>query len=161
MLSIFGDTFRQILNHPPYLLAFLLCTLLPFLVLVDYWTDGVPGKKTMSADNKYSSDKISDVLPPQEAWAAALRLFVEDADGQKHRLDELIGQGRVLVVFIRHFFCGVSPRYFHQRQSGNELSGNCEIVSMFHKMSSALHVNGHGRGLAQVPEQCCSAWQFA
>ena len=47
-------------------------------------------------------------LPTESQLAEALKLEVIDEDGAKVSFGSLIvGPGKVVVVFIRHFFCGV------------------------------------------------------
>ena len=55
---------------------------------------------------------VSDDVPTQETLDKAADLPVLGADGSSHPFKSLYsGEGvarRVLVVFVRHFFCGVS-----------------------------------------------------
>jgi hypothetical protein len=51
----------------------------------------------------------SKTLPTATQLADALKLDVIDETGAKVSFGSLIvGPGKVVVVFIRHFFCGVS-----------------------------------------------------
>ena len=57
--------------------------------------------------------KVDDKPPSAGDLAKAGKVEVFDAEGNKHRFADLVtdreGRGkRVLVVFVRHFFCGVS-----------------------------------------------------
>ncbi|KAK6359642.1 hypothetical protein TWF696_000786 [Orbilia brochopaga] len=54
-------------------------------------------------------------LPSQPEWDLALKLPIQDADGNTHTFESLIQPDRetdtVLVIFIRHFFCGLCQNY--------------------------------------------------
>ncbi|KAE9962293.1 hypothetical protein BLS_000565 [Venturia inaequalis] len=63
-----------------------------------------------------SEDSTLYHLPTKEQLAAAFELHVLDKDGKKHNFGELCHNGsegveRNLVVFIRHWFCGVCQSY--------------------------------------------------
>ena len=52
--------------------------------------------------------QVDDTLPNAKMLDKAGGLMVLDADKRKHSFKSLYeGKGRILVVFIRHFFCGV------------------------------------------------------
>ncbi|KAK6527938.1 hypothetical protein TWF281_009199 [Arthrobotrys megalospora] len=54
-------------------------------------------------------------LPSQPEWDKALSLPIVDGDGEIHSFESLIQPdheiGTVLVIFVRHFFCGLCKNY--------------------------------------------------
>ena len=52
--------------------------------------------------------QVDDTLPNMKMLEKANRLTILDADKKKHTFKSLYaGKGKILVIFIRHFFCGV------------------------------------------------------
>lgn len=61
-----------------------------------------------------AEDSTLYTRPTKEQWEKAFKLDVLDKDGNKHNFGELCHDGsegveRNLVIFIRHWFCGVCP----------------------------------------------------
>ncbi len=53
--------------------------------------------------------EVNDKPPNSKMLASAASLPLLDEKGKKHTFKSLYeGKGRVIVVFVRHFFCGVS-----------------------------------------------------
>ena len=106
------------LNSNPTFIAILLAiTLVPFVL----WVDTI-GKNPASSLNKMAvkdpsaefkgNIKVNNNPPTKEDLEKVADLPVLDKDGKKHTFKGLYadnenGPRRVLIIFIRHFFCGV------------------------------------------------------
>ena len=74
--------------------------------------------QTMTASEETSLDfkgdvDVNDNPPSQKDLDRAAELAVLDTKGQPHAFKSLYsqeGSRRTLIIFIRHFFCGVSSR---------------------------------------------------
>jgi len=52
--------------------------------------------------------RVDDTLPDKKMLAKADGLTILDEDKKQHTFKSLYaGKGRIMIVFIRHFFCGV------------------------------------------------------
>ena len=115
----FVSPFSFLLSNPTYLAILLTITLVPLIL----WIDTI-GKNPDSSFNKInmavkdpSADfkgniKVNNNPPTKEDLEKIADLPVLDKDGKKHTFkglyaDNQHGPRRVLIIFIRHFFCGV------------------------------------------------------
>lgn len=66
----------------------------------------------MSTNNTDETKKVDEPLPDQQTIQEAGQLPIKDSDGNKVPFNSLFtdkdSAQRQFIVFIRHFFCGVS-----------------------------------------------------
>lgn len=90
--------------------------------------EGNPATKPEGPQRDFSGDiKVDNKIPTKSELEKASERTVYDKDGKKHTFRDLVASStgseprRVLVIFIRHFFCGVrlpfSPFASHPRPS--------------------------------------------
>ena len=79
-------------------------------------TEEKPASKPEGLQKDFSGDvKVDDKIPTKSELDKAGERAVYDKDGKKYTFKDLVASSaaseprRVLVIFIRHFFCGVCP----------------------------------------------------
>ena len=115
--SAFQSFLSFLHDNPTYIAILLTITLVPFVL----WVDTI-GKNPSSSLNKMavkdpSADfkgnvKVNNNPPTKEDLEKVADLPVLDKNGKRHTFKSLYadnenGPRRVLIIFIRHFFCGV------------------------------------------------------
>jgi hypothetical protein len=75
---------------------------------------------------KAPNDQVNDDLPTAEAIKIADAVEILDDKGEKHTFKSVYGgpesPHRVVVFFIRHFFCGVKYPFLKICDSSNSIS---------------------------------------
>ena len=104
-------------SNPTFIAILLTVTLVPFIL----WIDTIGKDPASSLNNMAVKDpsadfkgniKVNNNPPTKEDLEKVADLPVLDKDGKKHIFKSLYadnenGPRRVLIIFIRHFFCGV------------------------------------------------------
>ncbi|RGP81258.1 6-hydroxy-d-nicotine oxidase [Fusarium longipes] len=81
------------------------------------------GSCEISTNREYSNNLVNDDLPTAEAIKAAEAIELFDGEGKKHTFKSIYSRPdlpqRVLVVFVRHFFCCVGILFPRTRPTAN------------------------------------------
>lgn len=114
-------------SNPTYTTFILTIALVPLVLWINKFGKNIVQSTSMAAglassekdpSGDFKGDiKVTTRLPSKEDVERVAELPVFDRDGGKHTFKSLYadnenGPRRVLIIFIRHFFCGVMPTLF-------------------------------------------------
>jgi len=151
--SLSSFTSWPLFTYPPFLLAFLICTLIPLVLFIDNIASAEPEPQSRRASMAVRTSKKHDATtgefkgnlrvnntPPTKAdLEKVAELKVLDAEKKSHTFKSLYaddenGPRRLLIIFIRHFFCGICQEYLRSFSSIitpdhlSELSTPTEVI---------------------------------